>query len=103
MVWSRNWQDMLKISLSFFISKKTWWNTDIYINFHKDIFNFGLFFTEIGYFELSHDYDVTLEMLVLILVCIERGDPQGIKLWDQFVISGGFICKFTGAVTIPLW
>ena len=30
---------------------------------------------KIGYFEFGHDCDLILGMLVLILVCMESGDP----------------------------
>ena len=65
--------------ISFSYKLKSWRNANIY-TFFREIFNFGLYVTENRLFWarpwLWCHCDVVLGMLVLILVCMERRDPQ---------------------------
>ena len=80
----------------FFISQKhseipTFWN------FSSEIFNFHLYFTE-NRLCWAPPWRQR-GMLVLILVRMERGDPQ----WYHLDVSGGFFFKFTRDVNHPPW
>ena len=53
----------------------------IFRTFFSKFLNFRQFSLKISHFQLCDGYDMTwmiLEMLVLILVCIERGDPPAV-------------------------
>ena len=72
-------QGVLESLFPFSVSKKKRKekkNSDIWDFFIKFL-NLGYISLKISYFELEHDFDITMmfyRMLVLILVCMERGD-----------------------------
>ena len=58
---------------------------------------------KIGYFELGYDYDVTLALLVLILVCLERGDPSYTMVPITCILEVSFSSSQGAGTTPPLW
>ena len=58
---------------------------------------------KIGYFELGHDYDVTVTLYLRSWYFISMYGKKGPLhiLWDQLYVWGGFIFKFTGGGNQP--
>ena len=78
------------ITISLLYKPKTQVMSDLFRTFLTKFSIFAYISLKVGYFEVGNDYvtDVIIGMLVLILICMERGHPS------YTIVPIRFICGF---------